>query len=375
MKREAAESRITRRFQRTVSESAPFQSALLLAHSRSRDVHLSAAAGEVGQNRVEPEQPFFSASIGKTFTATIIAMLVEEGEIRFDDSISLYLSEELLDGLHVYRGTDYTDDIHLHHLLTHTSGLPHLLGDEYGLFSRRKEKSPEGQTFFDVITEDSDRFWDPEETIDWAKDNLYPHFPPGDGIFYSDVGYNLLGLIIEHLTEQPFHEALHDYLFEPLDMNHSYLAHFSEPAVQSDHQVLPIYDGDRRFDIEQYRSFSGWYAGGQTVNTTEDLLTFHQALVEGQLVAEETLDEMTQWRNLTIGVDYGYGVARIRPIYLRSKYDSWGGLGATNAVMLYNPGNDIYIVSTFNQTASRQKAMRVIFRTLRTISKIERRGQ
>lgn len=57
------------------------------------------------------------------------------------------------------------------------------------------------------MIEAPDRSWAPEETIDWAKEHLHPHFPPGDGILYSDVGYNLLGLIIEHVTEQPFHRA------------------------------------------------------------------------------------------------------------------------------------------------------------------------
>ena len=190
----AAKSRIRTRFQRTVADTADFHGASLLIHSESRDVHWNLAAGRADRDSVKPAQPFFAASIGKTFTATIIAMLVEEDELRFDDPISPYLSDEVLNGLHVYRGTDHTDDIQIHHLLTHTSGLPHLLSDEFGLFSRRTEKSPEGKTFFDVVIEDPDRFWNPEETIDWAKENLHPHFPPGDGIFYSDVGYNLLGL-------------------------------------------------------------------------------------------------------------------------------------------------------------------------------------
>jgi CubicO group peptidase (beta-lactamase class C family) len=201
--------------------------------------------------------------------------------------------------------------------------------------------------------------------------NLHPHFPPGDGTCYSDVGYNLLGLIIEHATGRPFHRVLHEDLFEPLGMDRSYLSHFSEPAVRSGLAVQSVYVGNRRFDVERYRSFSGFYAGGQTVNTAEDLLAFHRALVDGRIVTAETLAEMTRWRNLTLGLDYGYGVVRIRPIYLRSKYDSWGGLGATNAVMLYNPGNDVHIVSSFNQTASRQRAMRFVFRALRTVSKID----
>lgn len=371
MEPEEAISRVEKRFRQTVDDTDGFHSACFLVHSEGRNVHVNLAAGQNGQDPADPEQPFYSASIGKTFTATITAMLVEKDAIRFDDPISPYLPDEVTDDLHVYRGTDYTDDIQIHHLLRHTSGLPHLLSDEFGLFSRRKEESPAGQTFFDVVVEDPDRFWDPEETIEWAKEHLHPHFPPGNGIYYSEVGYNLLGLIIEHVTGRPFHEALHDFLFEPLAMDHSYHSQFSEPAIRADLPVAPIHVDDRTFDVERYRSFSGWYAGGQTVNTAEDLLKFHRALVEGRLVEADTLDEMTRWRRLTIGLDYGYGVLRFRPLPWLSRYYSWGGLGSTNAFMLYNPGNDVYLIGTFNQTASRGKAMRFVFRALRTVSKIE----
>ena len=106
------------------------------------------------------------------------------------------------------------------------------------------------------------------------------------------------------------------------------------------------------------------------MNTAEDLLAFHRALIEGQLVEAETLDKITQWRKLSIGLDYGYGVLRFRPLPWISKYYLWGGLGSTNAFMLYNPGHDIYLIGTFNQTAARRKAMRFLFRTLRTVSKV-----
>lgn len=138
----AAKSRIRTRFQQTVADTADFHGASLLIHSESRDVHWNLAAGRADRDSVKPAQPFFAASIGKTFTATIIAMLVEEDEFRFDDPISPYLSDEVLNGLHVYRGTVHTDDTEVHHLLTHTSGLPHLLSDEFGLFSRRTENHP-----------------------------------------------------------------------------------------------------------------------------------------------------------------------------------------------------------------------------------------
>lgn len=366
-----ARSRIENGLRKTVDETPAFDNAFFLVHSPSRDVHWNLAHGQVGETPAEPNQPYHAASVGKTFTSTIIAMLVEKGELRFDDPIAPHLTDEVLDGLHVYRGRDYSEDIRIHHLLSHTSGLPHLLSDDFGLLNRRTEESPEGKTFFDVMVEEPDRFWEPEETIEWAKENLHPHFPPGDGIFYSEVGYNLLGLIIEAVTSKTYHEALHDYLFEPLSMDHSYLSQFSEPAVATDHPVPPLQFEDEEFDVEQHRSFSGWYAGGQTVNTAEDLLTFHRALVEGDLVAEETLDEMTQWRRLGMSLDYGYGVVRFRPVPLLSKYRMWGGIGATSSLMFYSPGCDVYLIGTFNQTASRRTAYRFAFKTLRTVSKIE----
>ena len=367
-----AKVQVENRLQRTVDETPAFDNAMFLVHSGSRDIHWNLAAGQVGDAPAEPNQPYHAMSVGKTFTSTLIAMLVEEGNLQFGDPIAPYLSDEVLDGLHVYRGTDYTGDIRIHHLLSHTSGLPHLLSDGFGLFTRRKEESPEGKTFFDVMVDEPGRFWEPEETIEWATENLHPHFPPGDGIFYSEVGYNLLGLIIEAVTATSYHEALHEYLFEPLSMDHSYLAQFSQPAVQAAHPVAPVQFEDERFDVEVYRSFSGGYAGGQTVNTTEDIFSFHRALVEGNLVSEETLEKMTQWRRLSwMGLDYGYGVVRFRPVPLRSKYRMWGGIGVTNSVMFYNPAFDVYLVGTFNQTTPKTKGYKFAFNTLRTVSKVD----
>jgi len=95
------------------------------------------------------------------------------------------------------------------------------------------------------------------------------------------------------------------------------------------------------------------------------------ALVESDLVDEETLEEMTQWRRLSIGLDYGYGVARFRPIPLLSKYRAWGGIGATNSFTVYSPGTDVYLIGTFNQTAFTSTAYRFTFRAIRTASKVE----
>ena len=370
MNAEDARTTVENRFQTLVADTPEFHRAHFLVHSPSRDVHWPMAAGGTEDDPAHPDQPYHAASVGKLFTATLIELLAEGRDLEVDDPIVEYLPADLLEGLHVYRGTDYTGDIEIRHLLGHTSGLPHLFPDEFGILNRRREVDAEGRTYFDVMLEEPDRFIAPEETIEWAKANLHPHFPPGKGIHYSEVGYNLLGLIVESVTGRPYHEVLHERLFDPLGMEHSSLLQFSSPATESPHPVSSVWVDDREFAVEDYRSFSGWYAGGQTVNTTADLLAFHRALVAGELVSPETLASMQQWRRLSIGLDYGYGMARLRPLPLMERYRCWGGIGTTNSVSFYNPGHDVYLIGTFNQTARRSRAYRFVFRTLRTVSKV-----
>ncbi|WP_408956605.1 serine hydrolase domain-containing protein [Natroniella sp. ANB-PHB2] len=131
-----------------------------------------------------PKQPNYMASVGKLFTSTIISILFEKGELSFDDSISKYLGDELLDGLHVYKGKDYTDHIKIKHLLKQTSGLP--------------------ENFWPLLEdlfEDPNFKISPREAIIWAKDNSETECPPGKEVNYTDTNYHLLGLIIENITD------------------------------------------------------------------------------------------------------------------------------------------------------------------------------
>ena len=149
-------------------------------------------------------------------------------------------------------------------------------------------------------------------------------------------------------------------------------------------------------------SLSAFYAGGQTVNTAEELFRFHRALIEGELASEERLQKIQQWNKLWQGIDYGYGIVRIRPLpflilvairnerishpggceYLYEviaasikRFHSWGGLGASSAFMVYNPIIDVYVIGTFNQWSYIRKSMMFLLRTMRSISKVERPGQ
>lgn len=88
----------------------------------------------------------------------------------------------------------------------------------------------------------------PESDFDIFKDNMKYNWY-GHGFHYSDTGYHILELIIEKITSKPFHKALLDYIFKPLEMHHSYLAHYSEPIVRNDYPASMVSNPARCLDI------------------------------------------------------------------------------------------------------------------------------
>jgi CubicO group peptidase (beta-lactamase class C family) len=106
-----------------------------------------------------PDDQFNIDSIAKMMTATIVMKLVEAGELRLDDPICQYLPDSLLNGLHVYEGRSYSEEITVQHLLTHASGI----ADDWA--------HPE---FLDLITADTQKRWTPEETVEFVKEKCQP---------------------------------------------------------------------------------------------------------------------------------------------------------------------------------------------------------
>jgi D-alanyl-D-alanine carboxypeptidase len=333
--------------------------AFLLIHSDQHGIHWNMAQGRREGAAVNPEQPYHTASIAKTFTAMMIAKLVEEGKLSYQDRLEKYLADDLMKDLHNYRGNDYSHDITIQQLISNTSGL----GDFY------EEKPKQGKPFLDIMLDEPSRYWSAKETIEWTKQQIPPRFKPGEKVHYTNTGFNLLGLVMEEVTSKPYHELLHEMIFQPLGMNTSYLSQYSEPAVPSPIPVARLNLKNREVNVEDYHSFSSIYAGGQTVSTSEDLLKFMKALTEGQVVQKDTLEKMKQWQKMWIGVDYGYGLMRVRMLPIIQKYNVWGHLGSIGSFMLYNPGMDIYIIGNFNKSGHLTKTVRFLFNTLRTISK------
>lgn len=354
--------RIATLFEIMVGSDKKIHNAHLLVHSDSHHLHLNLAGGNAKifvDDSVVVGQPVFMASVGKLFTATLIAMLCERRMLTFQHQIVDILDPELLDGLHVYKAKEYTDRIQIRHLLNHTSGLP-----DYFL-----DKPARGSRMVDRIIDEPERIYQPRDVVAWSKESLKAKFPPGNGFHYSDSGYHLLGLIIEAVTGMPFPDALSHWIFDPLDMKQAFLIGHSLPCEASPYPVAGVYFGET--NIVGYRSLSVDYAGGGITAPLEDLLKFMQALTQGQLLSELTLKMMDDCARFAPGIDYGYGIMKIRPVPLLMprRYACWGNAGSTGAFLFYHPRLDAYLIGSLNQFRYHRKGIQFVLRVIDTIAK------
>jgi hypothetical protein len=104
MKKEEVLSRMEGYFRQKVRKDPNLRNAYLLVHSDRLGIHLNLAEGA----QADPQQPYFVASVGKMFTSALAGILVEKGLLSYEDPISKYLDPGLLNGLHIYKGTDYS---------------------------------------------------------------------------------------------------------------------------------------------------------------------------------------------------------------------------------------------------------------------------
>ena len=365
MTKQDAYTQIKEELERIVSNDKALKHALLLVHSDKHDIHWKFAFGTTGSDHtpITGDNRYHAASIGKTFTSAVIAKLYERGEIGYDDRISKYLSSKMLENLFVYKGIDYSDEVLVRHLLNHTSGIADYWED----------KPIKGKSIKEMVVEEPERFWKPEDTIDHTRYNQKAVSSPGKKFHYSDTGYNLLGKIIEAITQKPFHENLKTEIFNPLGMDHSYLLYRSEPNEKSIHPILDTYIGEH--EVSGYKSISADWAGGGVVTTTEDLLLFHKALVNHTLIHKETLElcskDIERWG---FGMDYGYGIlflniGKMVP-FQSEELNMWGNFGSIGAYMFYNPAYDVYIIGSFNHSKYMRRQIRFIIFVIRTLSKM-----
>lgn len=352
MKEKDIESRIQSLFVRQVQKDKNIRSAYLLVNSEKYKIDLQIAKCTTGEGEADIRQPNYMASVGKLFTATIIGMLYEKGQLDFSDNISKHLDAEIVNSLHVFKGNDYSTSITIRHLLMQTSGLYDVF---YNLL-QKKIKEPEF-----TIT--------PREAILWGKENLTPVAIPGKRHSYTDTNYHLLGLIIENITGKEFHEIMHEFVFDRVGMQHAYMHDFSKPRVVAGHPTAKAYFKDQDIlSIDSYHQID--YAGGSVVAPLAEYLLFMKALVNHEIIKRKTLDIMLSDEIAMgfplISFNYGYSIWKLKsiPFLIPEGYRCWGCAGATGAFMFYHPATKSYIIGTFNDFSYKGKALQFMAKSV-----------
>lgn len=355
-----AERKIEKLFQRELNKGK-VHNAFLSVYAPDRGLQWTFTGGQFEDGSlVSSANPFHSASIGKTFTATLIMLLAEDGRLKLDAPLSDYLPEEVYAGLHLWEGQDLTGQITIAQLLQHTSGLPDWFED----------RPEQGMAFLERMLTEPDQFWTPQDILDYTRQYLKPHFRPGQSYYYTDTEYFLLGLIIEQLTGQPLHEVLESQILEPLQLSHTSMYFRSDPLEPYTGKMAELYADD--MEISTFKSLSADWAGGGLLTTTEDLLQFMEALNTGQLINRSTYEAMQQWVPETRGMEYGYGLRkfRLRGLFpLLPDLTLIGHSGSTGSYMYYCPELGVYLVGTFNQTAYMKEHVVFMVKVLSVLKK------
>jgi len=311
-----------------------------------------------------PDTPFFIASVTKLYIAAIVLQLHEEEEVELSAPISAYLGAERVAGLHRIRDVDYTPEITVFHLLSHTSGLNDYL----------EGKLEGGKSMYHQIAEGVDMGWGFDDVLRITRDRIRHHFPPQDPSAdrrqgrYSDTGFQLLIGIIEEVTGGSFADALGDRIIRPLDLRQTWLPGKSQP-LDPVPAAADIWSNGRPLEIPQaMSSFNDLYS------TVDDTLTFLSALVRGELFSDPaTFPLMEERRNRVIWplIHYGLGMMHFKIGRLNAPgfrpLNLIGHTGATGSWLFYCPELDLLTTGTVDEANARALPFRFVPKLFRAV--------
>ena len=218
---------------------------------------------------------FRIGSVTKQFTAMAVMILHEQGKLDVDGPISKYLPDT----------PEAWSEVTIHHLLTHTSGIPSYTSMfDYGF----KMMMPQSTS----------------QMIDRFSDKPL-EFEPGEEFAYSNSGYFLLGVIIKAASDTSYERFLQEAIFDPLELSATGYDRYAK--------VIP----NRATGYEQrgevlvhaaYLDMSQPYAAGSLYSTVEDLQKWDRALRQRKLLSEAGYTKM--WTPEQERYAYGWHIGK-----------------------------------------------------------------
>lgn len=280
---------------------------------------------------VTPATRFATASLSKMFTAAAVLSCVRDGLLEIGDRLV-----DLLPAAR--RPRTMGDDITVHQLLTHTSGigdyaeedeeLPGYVADYGSLWAHRPVQSMERPDDFLPLYTDAD-----------------PVAPPGEAFHYSNAGYVLLGAVLEQVTGLPVVDVVEERVFGPAGMGSSgyFRSDEARPDVAVGYLPRTASDAPWRSNVFSVPVVGGGDGGAHV--TARDVDRFLRAVASGDLLGPDlTARMLTRHAPVDDGFDMGYGVV-IRP---DGGFTKDGGDPGVETIARHTPAEDLSMVVLCN---------------------------
>jgi CubicO group peptidase (beta-lactamase class C family) len=176
-------------------------------------------------HKVTENTVFHTSSITKVFTASAIMQLVERGELKLTDKLTDHLPDFKMKDLRYQQIT-------IEHLLTHSSGIP---------WEHKFNNSPNDSTALEKFVSDLKN-----EKLNFAPGQKF------DGTTYSNVGYSILGLIIQRKSGMNYEKYIQKYILAPNQMTNCF---FNHKLINQEIKAEPIILSGKSKEIEQFNLY------------------------------------------------------------------------------------------------------------------------
>jgi D-alanyl-D-alanine carboxypeptidase len=273
------------------------------------------------RRKLEVSDRFRIGSNTKTYVATVVLQLVDEGKLKMDDKLSKFFSY-----------VPNSNNITIRTLLNHTSGL----------FNYSEDKD-----FSSILENDLNHPFTPRQLVGYGIKNP-PYFEPGKGFHYSNTNTVLLGMIVGKVTGSTLELEMKRRLFDKLGLKNTYFPKGSETNGPIVHGYM--LEDNKYQDFTKMNVSWGWAAGAM-ISDIYDLKKAITAVTDGSLLSKQLQKErMTSWVNLSDSIKkefpsarYGYNVFTMGGFVGHN-----GGMPGYISLMLRDPKNGATIIMLMN---------------------------
>lgn len=260
---------------------------------------------------------FRIGSVTKQFTSMLVMQLREQGKVKLEDSVCVFVAP----------CPETWKPVTIHHLLTHTSGIP-----SYTSLAAWRATNMVPKTTEQMVSIFRDL------PLEWV---------PGEKFGYNNSGYFLLGVIIEKVTGKKYEQALNEMILTPLGLKNT---GYDWPGT-----ILPQraagYEG-RGANIRNTAAIDMQqpYSAGSLYSTVTDLLKWEQSLYTATLLPDAARQIM--WTPFKNNYAYGWSIAEPSPATFGHKRIAHsGGINGFSSMLIRVPDDNVTVIVLSNNSA------------------------